>query len=48
METPEDLHLIPFNTYEVYLMELAGSTQNNKKIIETPNELIRTKNLAKN
>jgi hypothetical protein len=33
MGTPEDHH----DTYKIYLKEFAGSTQNHKKIIETPN-----------
>jgi hypothetical protein len=32
------------NSYEVYLIEFACSTQNNKKIIETPNQPIEKKN----
>jgi hypothetical protein len=35
------------NLYEGYPTEFAGSTQNPKKMIETPNIPIRTKNFAK-
>jgi hypothetical protein len=35
------------NSYDSYLTEFAGFTQNSKKIIETPNLLIRTKFFSK-
>jgi hypothetical protein len=35
------------NSYRIGLMEIAGSTHNNKKIIETPNSPIETKTSLK-
>jgi hypothetical protein len=35
------------NSYGVYLAEFVSSTQNHKKMIETPNQPIETKNFLK-
>jgi hypothetical protein len=56
MGTPEGHQKIIFNTskvkknkntFEIYPIKFAGSTKNHKKIIETPNQPIETKEKLK-